>query len=1002
MPLIVQRASAGSGKTEQLARRYLQILLAPSRTGHAVDPTTILAATFTREAAGEMLARIFKILAKGCREQEARKSMVQGTLLSLPTQEQCERLLRLLVERIDRLAVGTIDALFARQAQTLALDLGIAPCWRIAESSASDTLAKEAVLQLLEEDPYFSKEWSKLHHFTRTISFLEEAALVLEKNRFFVKSTCAPLTERIPEKTGPLLVSKKLAEETLHFLKNFSLPLTAQGKPNERWKSALQKLEENFSQPLFLKDLWGLGTLIASCMNEEARFYGKPIPSEFVAHFAPLAEASSEEQKRLALVREEALRRLLGLYQQARYKISFQAGAYTFGEIEEVVTRSADDFSSNELAIRLESSIEHLLLDEYQDTSQRQHDFLSPVISDVLAKGGTSFVVGDIKQGIYGWRGGKRHLLRSLEEEYAGHVVESPSLHQSYRSSPAVLDAVNEVFSSLKKEEALELMEGCAAFKKAAARWNLDFEPQQGAPSVKNLAGRVHLHEIQHVSEEPQRDVLEKVVSLVEAHRSQDPKREIAILVRRTKFIPQLLLELRSRGILASGEGGNPLADTLAVEVMLSFLLWIDHPGHTAAQEHIASSPLAEMLCEPPASLRKKLMTQGLAKMLRTWAASPLFYEACSSYERARLEQLIALAHRFEATGKGTLSDFVEKVRRERVESALSQGVRVLSIHASKGLEFETVLLMDLDTNIFAGAHEGLRVHRHDEGDFFIQTSSELMALQGRKNELEALHEEQWAEALSLLYVGMTRAISYLDLVILPASNSSKKSMAQWLRASGLRSHEAFGISWHDKKRVSLQEPVIPTSSRTPSNFTSSAPLSKLFKRSPSQETEQGWIRLAEKFYDSGARIQGSLQHALLAEVLWLDHDLPSSPDLEKLLEEKELRKFFEKKYYLEQWNGLGVTLLEVWRERPFAVVLHQENRKELLTGTFDRVILGYPSQGAPATSAEIIDFKTTPHSETKKEEREKQYQGQLEAYQSALQKMLPYLESITARIIWI
>ena len=73
--LQLQRASAGSGKTEQLARRYLQIFLKPEHGN--LDPASVLATTFTREAAGEILARVFRLLARACEEAPLRKILVE-------------------------------------------------------------------------------------------------------------------------------------------------------------------------------------------------------------------------------------------------------------------------------------------------------------------------------------------------------------------------------------------------------------------------------------------------------------------------------------------------------------------------------------------------------------------------------------------------------------------------------------------------------------------------------------------------------------------------------------------------------------------------------------------------------------------------------------------------------------------------------------------------------------------------------------------------------------
>ena len=470
MPLLIQRASAGSGKTEQLARRYLQILLAKDSLGHEIDPATIVAATFTREAAGEILARILKMVAMACHDEKICQRIVEGTTFQVPTRLECQQLLQRLVERIHRLRIETIDALFAQQARAFVLDLGLAPHWEIADALTASELARKALLQLLENDPLFAHDWKMIHHFKRPLSFVEAAASLLEKNRSLVHAE--PWEKSPQEKVPPKFIAKSEVDAIQEFFSHFQIPSTGKGKPSGHWVAALKKLDAIFSGTLYLKDFLEQSSLFSQLLDAEPSFYGKEIPQEFVSFFSLLAKASQAEQRRLALLREGALHRLAHRYHQVRRHFSFQAGRYTFSEIEEVMSASSQELSKEEIEFRMELRTEHLLLDEYQDTSQRQHEFLFPLIGDVLAKGGWAFVVGDVKQGIYGWRGGKRHLLGFLEKAYEPYLQKTTPLHQSYRSSPAILEAVNHVFEALKNKEIVELMQAGEAFETAAARWS--------------------------------------------------------------------------------------------------------------------------------------------------------------------------------------------------------------------------------------------------------------------------------------------------------------------------------------------------------------------------------------------------------------------------------------------------------------------------------------------------------------------------------------------------
>ena len=285
--LQLQRASAGSGKTEQLARRYLQIFLKPEHEN--LDPGTIVATTFTREAAGEILARVFRLLARDCKEESLRKTLVEETELSIPTQETCTRLLQHLVDHIDRLSIGTIDALFAEQARVLALDLGMTSPWEIADSLTTESLSRETIFSLLKLEPSIREAWSLLHHGTRALSFVEKGILLFEKNRWVARTE--PFYKDL-QPSPPLFFSE--IKKTQDFLETFEAPLNKTGKPDGRWVKALQKLKEFFAQPFLLKDLLEGGALMKNCLvATEAQgaspatptFYGTPIPDFFLNFF---------------------------------------------------------------------------------------------------------------------------------------------------------------------------------------------------------------------------------------------------------------------------------------------------------------------------------------------------------------------------------------------------------------------------------------------------------------------------------------------------------------------------------------------------------------------------------------------------------------------------------------------------------------------------------------------------------------------------------------------
>lgn len=146
LPDIVIRASAGTGKTHQLASRFLKLLDAD------VPPESIMAATFTRKAAGEILERILQTLARAASDDEQRGKLADAIGSRQLTSQRCRELLAKMTQRLHRLQVGTLDSFFAKLASSFSLELGLPPGWRILEATEAERLREEAIEALLEAE----------------------------------------------------------------------------------------------------------------------------------------------------------------------------------------------------------------------------------------------------------------------------------------------------------------------------------------------------------------------------------------------------------------------------------------------------------------------------------------------------------------------------------------------------------------------------------------------------------------------------------------------------------------------------------------------------------------------------------------------------------------------------------------------------------------------------------------------------------------------------------
>jgi ATP-dependent exoDNAse (exonuclease V) beta subunit len=1023
MPLTVIRASAGSGKTYQLAVAFLQLLLRAELAGQPLDPSKILATTFTRAAAGEILDRVLQLLSNAVLSEPECNNLAASTGLAL-TPAVCGRVLGQLALRLDQLTISTMDSFFGQIAKAFSAELGMAPGWQMAVNEAETEVQRATVHSLLEQTNETALIEALTTYRKQQVGSSVQGALDQLSGAFQKlpgdPAPRAPFHLPAPRsweagETAPALAL--LAEPEAWS------PKTKTGKIPSRWQKAFDELTVLLQPGQKVDRLFGV-TLVAR-VYEEADFDRQPIPDGFAATLAPLIAIARAEIQRQYRARMEAFEWLAQCYQQARLATLFDQASYTFADVTRSVGRQ--EICGDDLYFRLGTQFQHVLFDEFQDTSRQQFEFFRPLLEEIGANGDSSiFVVGDEKQAIYGWRGGDREVMHGPLDALGQQIGSQPAkpLNQSYRSGPAVLQAVNRTFRALEGS-------WCAdkpVLEAAGRVWASGFSDHTPAPRVARLQGEVRLLEVEKGDDDDKNaPLVAQAVELVREHLAQDPQRKIALLLRKKNLMSRLLAEIRRAcpETEVSGEGGNPLTDSRAVELILSLLTYADHPGHTAARYHVLSSPFRAVFGFPDTvaanarpdaeewgalnAIRRDVMHQGLAEVVRAWIRAAAFVLSCNEYDRVRCEQLLELAREWDQRPPTRLSQFVEHVRNRRMERQGGAGVRILSIHASKGLEFETVILLELDAR--QGNHGEPSVMEY-EGALQLVPSKDESGLLG----LEALYEQKMSEEfmgeLSVLYVGMTRARCFLDIVL---HRESKTPIAQLLR-TGLKPEgsslvESFeGQSAREcdaaNGRGSVPLPEDPGIARELTVCVQPTSHLRATYATPSSQETGGMLSAASILAPSNrdAMQRGERIHAWLAQISWIEDGLPTVAELlsttgalgdaeeaERLLAQirepsSPLHRIFSKP---------TLPGAELWRERRFAVMDATDQSAELLTGTFDRVVLWRNADGT-AKAAQIIDFKTDPFaSETDRQRLEERYRPQLAAYRRALRLLVPALKEV-------
>ncbi|MEM8739428.1 MAG: UvrD-helicase domain-containing protein [Planctomycetota bacterium] len=1043
------RASAGSGKTYQLTEHFLGLL----RRGAAVDE--VLATTFTRKAAGEILGRLIGRLADG--DETA--------------------LLAEVTRKLHRVGVATIDGFFHRLGQgfRFELDLPLDPRLIAEDSPEARQLRAEAIEAVLHaasaDDAAFGALLAllrRLHH--------DASARSVTRAIDDIVTTHAAVYRAAPDRAAwtplhvkGLLTARELADLVERWMAlGDAMPETRTGKPRSLWV----KSWEHAAACAQRQDWDGLVSkgVVAKVYADETVFDRTEIPPDWLdvatRWCGHVRGVVLERIARQTAATHELMQRFTAEYERLRAG----RGVMLFSDMAHRLAGGAfagrgvdTDAALAEVYFRLDAAVTHLLLDEFQDTSLDQWQVLSPFVDEIGGTGDGSrslLVVGDTKQAIYGWRGGCAELFDRVK--YHAPLLETRTLAKSYRSSPTVLSVVNRVFGGVAGCDTLN-PDKYPEDGAAAAAWAQGFEPHAAQHTA--LPGYVRLSASPPGSTDDdaaadeaapatshERHAAQTIAALYDrfqrAGHGDVASGDVAsgdvasgdvasggggwtmgVLTRSNRAVYRLLYELRRLGLPASGEGGNPISDHPAVAAVLSALQMADHPGDTASAFHTLNSPVGTLLnmqalgdaAGVARAVRRELLEHGYAATLARWTRA--LAGDCDAAGLEKLGQLVTLAEGYDASAQGDAGAvlrplrFVDHVEGARVEASTPAVIRVMTIHRSKGLEFDAVVLPELD-GAFNNRFDVL-VDRPDptgpiEGVFRGVNEANRSAAPVLGEAYRQRRTRQRQEDLCTLYVAMTRARQGLYLLVKPAVNTEGKPrrvgqcFAGILRDT-LGDPDAGPLAWGDEAWMAhdTDEDVTATAAvaaaTPPEEAAGEAATRVVFDHplrrmrptvSPSSLHGGGRVRVADLLSraPSAAQRRGDAVHAALETVAYVDEvgDMPMADGLGELLRRPAVRAALSRRFGERE---------VLWRERGFVV----PDGGRVLRGVFDRVAVEQTGEGR-ATAAHLIDFKSdrVDAGGEALAGRVAAYRPQLAAYRRALCLMLGLpAEAVTAELVF-
>ena len=803
-------ASAGTGKTFNLSLRYINLLL------NGAKPEQILCLTFTVKATMEMQERIFQVLnaiADGNRAdfKNERAMLCNENNFSDDELEEKVRPVRdYVLKNFSQMQIRTIDSFVNRIISQFPFEAKVRPGFNIIQDKEKEELEAQAFLEAYN---LFSSELKGVLSSAATAfgqtpkSLIEE--IKAQQGSFENQLVNLPeLSKKYKSEKEDLNLlietitnSEFLAKESVKKFGNLLLASTLNGHQKNQANSFLKELSITKIMDT---------ALFAECNPYHGHFKNFNYTDEqsktydtIAHHIQNYLSAKGELLVKLAV-------RYFTLFFDQVERLKRAKNVLSFADITmkayEMLVENKIAEDTDYLYFRLDGRILHILVDEFQDTSLTQWQILEPLVEEALAGVGQQdkeksfFYVGDPKQTLYRFRGGESRLFDTVTKKYLNYINEE-KLSVNFRSSNAVVDFTNELFLRLTDE----------TFK---------YTKQSGNSKEK---GFVSINFIEKDTNDEY--VLKCVQDLLKRGFRLS---EIAVLTETNNKANKYTEYLNEHKVPARSETKLSLADTAPFKIITNIfnhILFKDtlsafsfrmadpavNSAEEAAKAGFIESINSELKCFEEA-------IEGKSAQAAFYCAVNTFFLAERFENDPNFKKLCDITSSIPTTHN--LMMFMDIFRRKSeaigaVSSGKSEAVTVMTIHKSKGLEFEAVVLSDLEIRfkpdarntrmIFYSSTDEMLADRiiFNHGEKYYNFMDEAFKEAYMSEEKAFFHDR-----LNLLYVAVTRAKRELFIPVKEAP--SKNTLEELLLSTSLTPKE-YG-SAHKK---SFSSPVVVKRSKT-------------------------------------------------------------------------------------------------------------------------------------------------------------------------------------------
>ncbi len=865
----ILKASAGSGKTYNLAKEYIRLVIG---SGQADAYRHVLAVTFTNKATDEMKRRILKelnILATTPGESPYLEDLKAGLKMTEETiRRRAQQQLSGILHDYSAFAVSTIDRFFQQTLRAFSREIGQFVAYQVqldrealvAESvdRVLDGLTEDGDPQLLrwltdgvQEDlhqrGYFSLE-ARLQEMALSLRDLPEGKDFPREKLDGLRRYCREVQQnfltRVKEAASACVKALEGAgvdpsQSNRGFLKalyNYLDPEEPIKRPTDSFMSKAANPELWFSKA-HARLLDQLGGALDGPLQAFQDCFGLP--------FKAYNTARTIQGQLYALGVAGELRTAFTAIQKEKNLLCLDDSNTI---LKGIIDGTDAPFIYEKLGVRYE----HFLLDEFQDTSEIQWDNFRPLLHNSDAAGQDSLVVGDVKQSIYRWRGSDWNLLHSgLEGEFPR--AKTVPLDRNYRTCRQIVSFNNRFFVHAAGE--LDRLLETDVVGKLYADVEQEAQFRDPAPgSVEVL-----------FTEDQMGEILQTVQQI---HESGGAWSDMAVLVRGNAEGAAVAAQLLENGIPVVSDDSLFVKSSVTVRRLVSQLSLVEAPPSPEAPS-VAGFLARSLDIRIPGGYHSLTdLSEALLREIRE--ADPALFDAETPY----IQSFMDFLQDWVSLNGNNLEAFLRAWSDASPKIASPQrgnSVRVMTVHKSKGLEFPFVIVPFAEkVTLFKGspywcspALEGSPLENRAEGTYRVQldggAADTFFEADYRRERLR-----QAIDNINIFYVALTRAQYGLKVIAapMPKNFSEPKNMAQLLYTFVNTAHFTQGepYPWRQLRReTSDQEPVKATYTSFPAD---SGNRLRFSPEAMDYFGEDGSFGAA-----ASRRIRGSILHGILEHV---------------------------------------------------------------------------------------------------------------------------------------